>query len=102
MHWHDPVMERGVTMNLSSLIEVWDDKPTVLAQTMERGFSVVYAGSYYLDHLDLDWEDSLYTADPGNFQEVLALPAAAQQLLKGIEACLWSESVDRTNVVQRV
>ena len=34
------------------------------------GYPVVYAGSYYLDHLQLHWEDDLYSVDPGTFSEV--------------------------------
>ena len=37
------------------------------------GYPVVYAGSYYLDHLQLHWEDDLYSVDPGTFSEVLSL-----------------------------
>jgi hypothetical protein len=36
------------------------------------------------------------------FGQVRALPVAQQALLKGVEACMWSETVDRTNALQRV
>lgn len=58
--------------------------------------------AYYLDHLQLNWEDDLYTVDPGSWDQVRALPPSQQALLKGVEACMWSESVDRTSAIQRV
>ena len=36
------------------------------------------------------------------FDQVRALPAAQQALLKGVEACMWSETVDRHNALQKV
>ena len=48
------------------------------------------------------WDDSLYTTDPASFAEVKSLPASQQAGLIGIEACMWAESVDHTNVLQRV
>ena len=116
-------------------MEVWDGtNRSVLSAVLSMGYPVVYAGSYYLDHLQLNWEDDLYSVDPGTFDEVLhpitwrpepvlanvvlscenallitsvfdqvrALPAAQQALLQGVEACMWSETVDRTNALQRV
>ena len=102
IHWHDPITERNIDYNRSTLIEVWDANPDVLAQVLQLGYPTVFAGSYYLDHMELYWEDSLYTADPGRFSQVLALTQEQQAGLKGVEACMWSESVDRTNVLQRV
>ena len=103
MHWHDPITERGIDYPRSTLVEVWDGtNRSVLAAVLAMGYRAVFAGSYYLDHLQLNWEDDLYSVDPGTFDQVRALPAAQQALLQGVEACMWSETVDRHNALQKV
>ena len=94
MHWHDPIIERGIDYPRSTLVEVWDGtNHSVLAAVLAKGFPAVFAGSYYLDHLQLNWEDDLYSVDPGLFDQVRALPAAQQALLKGVEACTCSSEL---------
>jgi len=101
MHWHDPLTERSVNLSLSSLIEVWDGtKHAALATTLSRGYEAVFSGSYYLDHLQLNWED-YYAADPTTWTEFKALAPAARARLIGLEASMWSETVDHTNAITK-
>ena len=102
MHWHDPIIERGIDYPRSTVVEVWDGtNRSVLSAVLAMGYPAIYAGSYYLDHLQLNWDD-LYSVDPGTFNQVRALPADQQALLRGVEACMWSETVDRHNAIQKV
>ena len=55
------------------------------------GQPVVYSTQFYLDHLDLRWEE-LYAVN---------MTAAASNVVGG-EACMWGEYVDRSNHFQRV
>lgn len=129
MHWHDPVIERGIDYPRSTVVEVWDGtNRSVLSAVLAMGYPAIYAGSYYLDQcappfvsqlhcqltsysliestatcsLQLNWEDDLYSVDPGTFDQVRMLPGAQQALLRGVEACMWSETVDRNNAIQKV
>ena len=70
-------------------MEVWDGtNRSVLSAVLSMGYPVVYAGSYYLDHLQLHWEDDLYSVDPGTFSEVLSLNC----LTFSFRACLGKSS----------
>lgn len=101
MHWHDPLTERNVKLHNNTLIEVWDGtSPDVLADVLTKGFETVYAGSYYLDHLDQYWDD-FYSVDPAMWSQIRSLPATSKARLKGIEACIWSETVDRTDAITK-
>ena len=42
----------------------------MLSAVLALSYPTVYAGSYYLDHLQLNWEDDLYMVDPGMFAQV--------------------------------
>jgi hypothetical protein len=73
MHWHDPITERGIDYPRSTMIEVWDGtNRSVLSAVLGMGYPAVYAGSYYLDHLQLNWESDLYTVDPGKVTKALS------------------------------
>jgi hypothetical protein len=77
------------TKGLSLQVEVWDGtNRSVLSAVLSMGYPVVYAGSYYLDHLQLHWEDDLYSVDPGTFSEVLSLNC----LTFSFRACLGKSS----------
>lgn len=103
MHWHDPIIERGIDYPRSTVVEVWDGtNRSVLSAVLAMNYPAIYAGSYYLDHLELNWDDDLYSVDPGAFDQVRALPAHQQALLRGVEACMWSETVDRHNAIQKI
>jgi hexosaminidase len=102
MHWHDPVTERGLKFPQSStLLEVWDGGDAdALRSSLRLGYDTVYAGSYYLDHASLTWED--FMLEPVRWlKDSGGLSAEEAQRLVGLEACMWGETVDATNLLER-
>lgn len=73
--------------------------PGVCPKAVAKGFKCIYSnqGVWYLDHLDIPW-DGFYNADP-----VEGISNAAKQaLVLGGEVCMWSETVDPSNVQQTI
>lgn len=65
----------------------------------KSGFPSILSSCWYLDHLSNggDWR-KYYTCEPSDFPG----DDKQQALLIGGEACMWSESVDNTNILQRI
>jgi len=78
------------------------NKPTVqfwrfwkhdsLSKAIETDHHVVISSDLYLDYLDHTWE-TFYTSDMSDFSSPLVL---------GGEACSWSETVDESNIDERI
>lgn len=70
-----------------------------LSKITQKGLSAILSACWYLDQLsnDGDWK-KFYSCEPSDF------PGTAQQkkLLLGGSACMWGESVDDGNIVQRI
>lgn len=105
MHWHDIITDRNVNLSLNTLIEVWDSATgqnstdlSPLSKVLKQGYSAVYAGSFYLDHLEEYW-DTFYPADPTTWADFKTLPADAKARLVGLESCMWGETIDATNAI---
>lgn len=71
----------------------------LLSQITEKGLSAILSTCWYLDHLSTggDWR-KFYSCEPSSFPGT----AAQQKLLIGGTACMWAESVDDTNILQRI
>lgn len=65
----------------------------------KAGFTAILSSCWYLDHLSTggDWR-KFYACEPSDFPG----DAAQQSLLIGGEACMWSEVVDNSNILQRI
>jgi len=89
--WDDPVGE-GVTVPADVTLQVWGGGPDKVSSLCKQGYNVVYSSPFYLDHLDNGW-DTIYSNTD--------LETPFTHFL-GAEACMWGESVDKTNAVPRV
>lgn len=113
--WHE-VFENGVQLPKTSIIHVWlenDIIPMVYAyeafsantqikifQATAQGYRTLWSSCWYLDNIEPggDWE-KFYRCDPHTH---FHLSPKQKKLVIGGEACMWAESVDATNVVQRI
>jgi len=73
--------------------------PGVCPKVVAKGFRCIYSnqGFWYLDHLDVPW-DQVYTAEPLEGIHT----ASEQELVIGGEVCMWSETVDTSDVQQTI
>lgn len=71
----------------------------LLNDVTKSGLPAILSSCWYLDHLSTggDWR-KYYECEPSDF------PGNDQQksLLLGGEACMWSEVVDNSNILQRI
>ncbi|URE01381.1 beta-hexosaminidase [Musa troglodytarum] len=73
--------------------------PGVCPQAVAQGFRCIMSnqGVWYLDHLDVTWEN-FYNTEP-----LEGINNATQQkLVLGGEVCMWGEMVDTSNVQQTI
>lgn len=66
---------------------------------VEKGFRCIVSnqGVWYLDHLDVPWED-FYTSEP-----LEGIKNTTQQnLVLGGEVCMWGETTDTSNFQQTI
>jgi len=90
----------GVPLPSDTVIQIWTGNRFVLINEITKaGFPVLLSTCWYLDHLLTggDWQ-KFYKCDPYDFVG----SEAQQKLILGGEACMWSESVDNTNILQRI
>lgn len=68
-------------------------------QITEKGLPSILSSCWYLDHLSGggDWK-KFYSCEPSDFPG----NETQQQLLFGGAACMWSEVVDNSNILQRI
>ncbi|MQM13692.1 hypothetical protein Taro_046615 [Colocasia esculenta] len=73
--------------------------PGVCPKVVEKGFRCIVSnqGEWYLDHLDVPWED-LYKSEPWDGID----DTSRQDLVIGGEVCMWSETVDTSDVQQTI
>lgn len=98
--WQE-VFTNGVKLPKETVVHVWIDQNVsdLLNRITREGLPAILSAGWYLDHLKTggDW-DEFYRVDPHDFRGTDAQKA----LVIGGEACMWAESVDSTNVVQRI
>lgn len=97
--WQE-VYTNGVQLSEETVVHVWMGNTAQLLNRITRdGLPAILSTCWYLDHLKTggDWTD-FYRCDPHSFPGTLD----QKKLVIGGEACMWSESVDSTNVVQRI
>lgn len=97
--WQE-VFTNGVRLPNETVVHVWlGNKSYLLGQITKKGLKALLSTCWYLDHLGTggDWS-KFYQCDPHDFPGT----AAQKKLVIGGEACMWGESVDITNVVQRI
>lgn len=96
--WQE-VYESGVPLPLETVVHVWvGNFPYLLTQITSAGLPAILSACWYLDSTN-DWR-KFYGCDPHDFYHNRR--AVQKGLVIGGEACMWSELVDSTNVLQTI
>lgn len=76
-----------------------DGRMGLLNDITKSGFSAILSSCWYLDHLANggDWR-KFYGCEPSDFPG----NSEQQSLILGGAACMWSEAVDNSNILQRI
>lgn len=96
--WQE-VYVNGVRLPTKTVVHVWTgDRFKLLNQITREGRRALLSSCWYLDHLSTggDWK-KFYMCDPHDFNS----SAEQRKLVMGGEACMWSEVVDNSNILQR-
>jgi hexosaminidase len=97
--WQE-VFENGVRLPKGTVVHVWTgDRRRLLNQITRQRLPALLSSCWYLDHLSTggDWK-KFYDCDPEDFWG----NEDQKKLVYGGEACMWSEVVDDSNIVQRI
>jgi len=94
VYWQEVFQE--TTPFIGTAVDIWKDAAT-LTQAIKQGLMAVQSFGWYLDHLGDGW-DTYYNQEP--------IPAGVTpdqaKLILGGEGSMWGETVDSTNIHQRV
>ncbi|XP_074575499.1 beta-hexosaminidase 1 isoform X1 [Curcuma longa] len=96
VNWEETFNTFNESLNPQTVVHNWWG-PGVCPEVVEKGFRCIVSnqGVWYLDHLDIPWED-FYTSEP-----LEGINNTTQQnLVLGGEVCMWGETAD-TSVVQQ-
>jgi len=101
--WQDPV-DKNVTVQSDTIVEIWKDEASGMPghwenyakKVAEKGYTMILSAPWYLNMISYgqDWKD-YYVVEPDNFTS----NPAEQALMRGGEACAWSEYIDPTNAI---
>ncbi|KAL0278259.1 UNVERIFIED_CONTAM: hypothetical protein PYX00_000125 [Menopon gallinae] len=100
--WQE-VFDNGLNIPKNTIVHVWKHHSGPYKEEMSRvtkmGYTTLLSSPWYLDHLKDggDWI-KFYNLDPYDFDG----NDEQKKKVIGGEACMWSEAVDSTNVMQRV
>lgn len=100
MCWQE-VFDNGVQLLPDTIVNVWKAFWQIdMARVVNGGFRSVLSAPFYLNYISYgeDWP-TYYSVDPFAFNATLA---AKENLVLGLEACMWSEFVDTTNYLSRM
>lgn len=98
--WQE-VYDNNVPLDENTIIHVWkDDYDRELSEITRRGYKALLSSCWYLDHVGSggDWIKFYEECNPFNFSGT----PMQKRLVLGGEACMWGESVDETNIQQRI
>lgn len=95
--WEE-VFNDGAELNKDTIIQVWKSN-SKLGEVTRSGYPAILSACWYLDHLSSpggDWE-KFYACEPYEYVE-----SEYKKNILGGEACMWTEVVDATNILQRI
>lgn len=97
--WQE-VYTNGCRLPKGTVVHIWTgDRRKLLNKVTQDKLPALLSTCWYLDHLSTggDWI-KFYNCDPHDF------PGTSDQkkLVMGGEACMWSETVDDSNILQRI
>ncbi|KAL6522469.1 Beta-hexosaminidase 1 [Orobanche minor] len=98
VNWEETFNTFAEKLNPSTVVHNWLGSG-VCAKAVAKGFRCIFSnqGVWYLDHLDIPW-DQVYYADP--LKDIT--DALEQKLVLGGEVCMWGETADASNVQQTI
>ncbi|KAI3995345.1 hypothetical protein MKX01_032147 [Papaver californicum] len=98
VNWEETYNSFKGNLNPRTVVHNWLG-PGVCPKAAADGFRCIYSnqGVWYLDHLDVPWED-VYKSEP---LEGIS-DASHQKLVLGGEVCMWGETADSSDVQQTV
>ncbi|XP_070497021.1 beta-hexosaminidase subunit beta-like [Chironomus tepperi] len=97
--WQE-VFTNGVRLPKGTIVHVWTgDRRKLLLKITEQKLPALLSSCWYLDHLSTggDWV-KFYNCEPLDF----TVKEDLRKYVLGGEACMWSEVVDDSNIVQRI
>ena len=98
IHWEEVFNHFGGELEKDTIFQVWLSHATA-AKIVAAGYQCILSNSdvWYLDHLQITWEQ-FYSNDP-----LLGITDPKQQaLILGGETCMWSETVDDSDIFNTV
>lgn len=98
VNWEETFNAFKEKLNPQTVVHNWLG-PGVCPKVVANGFRCIVSnqGVWYLDHLDVPWEN-VYDNEP---LEGIIDPLQ-QELVLGGEVCMWSETADASNVLQTI
>ncbi|KAI3937974.1 hypothetical protein MKX01_027901 [Papaver californicum] len=98
VNWEETYNSFKGNLNPRTVVHNWLG-PGVCPKAAADGFRCIYSnqGVWYLDHLDVPWED-VYKSEP---LEGIS-DASHQKLVLGGEVCMWGEAADSSDVQQTI
>ncbi|KQK07755.1 beta-hexosaminidase 1 [Brachypodium distachyon] len=98
VNWEETFNSFGENLNPLTVVHNWLG-PGVCPKVVAKGLRCIMSnqGAWYLDHLDVPWED-VYTTEP-----LAGINDTEQQkLVLGGEVCMWGETADTSDVQQTI
>ncbi|KMZ57941.1 Beta-hexosaminidase, family GH20, partial [Zostera marina] len=98
VNWEETFTSFKENLNPQTVVHNWLTDG-VCVNAVAKGFRCIASNQafWYLDHLDIQWED-FYTYDPlEGIQD-----ASQQKLVIGGEVCMWGETADTSDVQQTI
>ncbi|GAA0152650.1 glycosidase [Lithospermum erythrorhizon] len=98
VNWEETFNSFPEKLNPQTVVHNWLGGG-VCPKAVSKGFRCIFSnqGFWYLDHLDVPWDD-VYYADPlEGIRDVFE-----QKLVLGGEVCMWGETADPSNVQQTI
>jgi hexosaminidase len=98
VNWEETFSSFGKDLDPRTVIQNWLVSD-ICQKAVAKGFRCIFSnqGYWYLDHLDVPWEE-VYNTEPLNGIEDPSL----QKLVIGGEVCMWGETADTSVVLQTI
>ncbi|KAK7586163.1 hypothetical protein V9T40_004039 [Parthenolecanium corni] len=96
--WQE-VFDNGVRLTDDAVVHVWqlESYEAEMDLVTKSGHRALLSACWYLDHLDRGWQ-KFYECNPLDYVHSIA----QRRYIMGGEACMWGESVDESNIEQRI
>lgn len=98
VNWEETFNNFPASLNPKTVVHNWLGAG-VCPKAVAKGFRCIYSnqGFWYLDHLDVPWDEVYYAEPLENITD-----ASQQKLVLGGEVCMWGETADASDVQQTI